>query len=153
MNQTEITFLQKKIADYPERIAKLQKRQEMIIVPSATEIESAIKGLNAYIIQLSAAKSSFDKIEAEAKEDTNNLQGYIDELEGSGQTAPESVRYSLVQLQHILMTAGTHTSCLEGLLENSKQAREKLELARKQKKTLDVVKLLRMIEKGDGYRL
>ena len=81
MNQTEITFLQKKIADYPERIAKLQKRQEMMIVPSATEIESAIKGLNAYIIQLSAAKSSFDKIEAEAKEDTNNLQGYIDELD------------------------------------------------------------------------
>ncbi|WP_026516877.1 hypothetical protein [Butyrivibrio sp. MC2021] len=153
MNQTEITILQRKIADYPERIARLQKRQEMIPVPAASEIEPAIRSLGAYIIQLTAVKSSFDKIGAEVRQDEEMLRGYLDEIAGSGQTAPETLRYSLVQLQHILMTTDTHTSSLEELLDSARQAREKLELAGKQKKTLDVVKLLRMIEKGDGYRL
>ena len=153
MNQTELTFLQRKIADYPERIAKLQKRQEMILVPSASEIESAIKGLSAYMIQLTAVRSSFDKIGAEALADKSSLEQHLNELSGSGEKIPETLSYSLVQLQHILMTTQTHSSSLQELLENAGQAREKLELAKKQKKTLDVVMLLRMIEKGDGYRL
>lgn len=152
MNQTLISVLQKKIADYPERIAKLQKRQEMIKPPAATEIETAVRGLNAYIIQLAATKSSFDKIEAEALLDTEKLKDLSDELEGQGEIS-DSVKYSLVQIQHILMTVGTHTQSLQALLDNAATAREKLELARKQKKALDVVNLLRMIEKGDGYRL
>ncbi|MDC7294283.1 MULTISPECIES: hypothetical protein [unclassified Butyrivibrio] len=153
MNQTEITFLQKKIADYPERIAKLQKRQEMIAIPAATEIDAAIKGLNAYIIQLTATKSAFDKIEAEAGEDTDKLMRLSEEYSSQNGDVPETCRLSLVQIQHILMTVKTHTASLGELIDNAASAREKLELARKHKKTLDVVNLLRMIEKGDGYRL
>ena len=153
INKTELTLLQKKIADYPERLSKLQKRQEMITVPSATEIEAAIRGLNAYIIQLSATGNSFDKIEKEAAEDTDKLLKLSNELSQEEGDVPETVQYSLVQMQHILMTIQTHTASLQELTENAKAAREKLELALRQKKTLDVVNLLRMIEKGDGYRL
>lgn len=153
MNKAELTFLQKKIADYPERMARLQKRQEMIMTPSATDIDAAIKGLNAYIIQLTATGNAFNKIEKEASEDTARLVSLSEEYSARAEDFPETCRLSLVQIQHILMTAKTHTASINELIDNAVAAREKLELARKHKKTLDVVNLLRMIEKGDGYRL
>ena len=44
MMNPEIILLQRKIADYPERIDKMQKRYALVRAPKANNIESAIKG-------------------------------------------------------------------------------------------------------------
>ena len=59
MELLQIKTLQRKIAEYPERISKLQARQKLIVTPSATEIGPAIKGMDAYLLFLRAGISSY----------------------------------------------------------------------------------------------
>ena len=69
MINPEVSLLQRKIADYPEQIDKMQKRYALVQAPKAVTIESAIKGLGAYIIQLRVNGGSFTKIRESINED------------------------------------------------------------------------------------
>ena len=79
MMNPEVLLLQRKIAGYPEQIDKMQKRYSMVLAPKAATIESAIKGLNAYIIQLKVNDSSFTKVGASISEDLARLEEVISE--------------------------------------------------------------------------
>ena len=151
MLNPEIALLQKKIADYPERIDKMQKRYEMVQAPKATTIESAIKGLNAYMLQLKVNSGSFSKVNEAASEDLVKLEDMM-QAAGTGEMT-ESLQLSHVQLQHAVATTETYLKSIDAQMDGAQEALEKLQLAQKQKKTFDVVNLLAMIEKGDGYRL
>ena len=54
---------------------------------------------------------------------------------------------------HAKATASDYVNSIDAQLDVAAVAKEKLELAQKQKKTIDVINLLTMIQKGDGYRL
>ena len=151
MNSQELNFLQRRIADYPERLNRMQKRYGAVFAPNASEISSAIKGLNAYMLQLKVNRGSFAKIQEEIESDCNKLEemeGGIDESNLS-----ESVRLSHVQVMHAKATAKNYVDAIDSQIDVAMTAKEKLELAQKQKKTIDVINLLTMIQKGDGYKL
>ncbi|WP_073390231.1 hypothetical protein WAA20_01465 [Butyrivibrio fibrisolvens] len=151
MNSQDLNLIQRKIAGYPERLGKMQKRYGAVFAPNASEISSAIKGLNAYMLQLQVNKGSFLKLKEEIEGDAAKLE----EIEKSLDRAElsESVRLSLVQVMHAKATASDYVNSIDAQLDVAAVAKEKLELAQKQKKTIDVINLLTMIQKGDGYRL
>ena len=151
MNSQDLNLIQRKIAGYPERLGKMQKRYGAVFAPNASEISSAIKGLNAYMLQLQVNKGSFLKLKEEIEGDAAKLK----EIEKSLDRAEisESVRLSLVQVMHAKATASDYVNSIDAQLDVAAVAKEKLELAQKQKKTIDVINLLTMIQKGDGYRL
>ena len=153
MMNPEVLLLQRKIAGYPEQIDKMQKRYSMVLAPKAATIESAIKGLNAYIIQLKVNDSSFTKVGASISEDLARLEEVISEETAGGKELSESLRMSYVQLQHASATVETYKNAIGAQLDSARTALDTLTLAQKHKKTLDVVNLLSMIEKGDGYKL
>ena len=141
MMTPEIIVLQRKIADYPERIDKMQKRYALVRAPKATNIDSAIKALNAYMIQLKVNSSSFAKISESITADLTRLEELMQET--------ESLQLSRVQLQHAAATVETYLRSIDTQIDGAQVALDKLKLAQKQKKTFDVVNLLAMIEKGD----
>lgn len=147
----EIILLQKKIADYPERIDKMQKRYALVQAPKANTIESAIKGLNAYILQLKVNNGSFTKLNESVATDLCKLEELMQTAWADEDEAKESLQLSHVQLQHTEATLETYIRSIDTQLDAAQTALEKLKLAQKQKKTFDVVNLLAMIEKGDGY--
>ena len=153
MMNPEVLLLQRKIAGYPEQIDKMQKRYSMVLAPKAATIESAIKGLNAYIIQLKVNNSSFTKVGASISEDLTRLEEVISEETAGGKELSESLRMSHVQLQHASATVETYKNAITAQLDSARTALDTLTLAQKHKKTLDVVNLLSMIEKGDGYKI
>ena len=153
MMNPEILLLQRKIADYPEQIDRMQKRYSLVMAPKAATIESAIKGLNAYIIQLKVNSSSFTKTGAAISADLERLEQMIQEETAGGKELSESLQMSLVQLQHASATVETYIRSIDAQLDSARTALETLTLAQKHKKTLDVVNLLSMIEKGDGYKV
>ena len=153
MMNPEILLLQRKIADYPEQIDRMQKRYSLVMAPKAATIESAIKGLNAYIIQLKVNSSSFTKTGASISADLERLEQMIQEETDGGKELSESLQMSLVQLQHASATVETYIRSIDAQLDSARTALETLTLAQKHKKTLDVVNLLSMIEKGDGYKV
>ncbi len=153
MMNPEVLLLQRKIAGYPEQIDKMQKRYSLVLAPKATTIESAIKGLNAYIIQLKVNSSSFTKTGASISEDLTRLEEIMHGLTAEGGEITESLQMSHVQLQHAGATVETYKKSIDAQLDSAQTALETLTLAQKHKKTLDVVNLLAMIEKGDGYKL
>lgn len=153
MMNPEIILLQRKIADYPEQIDKMQKRYALVRAPKANTIESAIKGLNAYILQLKVNSGSFAKINEYIMADLTRLEELIDEAGDSKDESLESLQLSHVQIQHAAATVETYRRSIDAQLDGAQVALEKLKLAQKQKKTFDVVNLLAMIEKGDGYIL
>ena len=153
MMNPEILLLQRKIADYPEQIDRMQKRYSLVMAPKAATIESAIKGLNAYIIQLKVNSSSFTKTGASISADLERLEQMIQEETAGGKELSESLQMSLVQLQHASATVETYIRSIDAQLDSARTALETLTLAQKHKKTLDVVNLLSMIEKGDGYKV
>ena len=151
MNSQDLNLIQRKIAGYPERLGKMQKRYGAVFAPNASEISSAIKGLNAYMLQLQVNKGSFLKLKEEIEGDAAKLE----EIEKSLDRAElsESVRLSLVPVMHAKATASVYVNAIDAQLDVAAVAKEKLELAQKQKKTIDVINLLTMIQKGDGYKL
>lgn len=151
MSDLEIKLLQKKIAGYPRQIDMLQKRYAMVIAPKSTEIGSAIKALSAYMLQLKVCRSSFSKLEQATRSDCQRLEELID-AECQGEIS-ESVQLSHVQIQHAQATIETYMKSIDAQIDGAVTAQEKLKLAQKQKKTFDVVNLMAMIEKGDGYIL
>ncbi|SCY68388.1 hypothetical protein [Butyrivibrio sp. INlla14] len=153
MMNPEIILLQRKIADYPERIDKMQKRYALVRAPKANNIESAIKGLNAYILQLKVNSGSFDKISEFINADLKRLEELMQEAWNGEDDSKESLQLSHVQLQHAAATVETYCRSIDAQLDGAQVALDKLKLAQKQKKTFDVVNLLAMIEKGDGYTL
>ena len=153
MMNPEISLLQRKIADYPERIDNMQKRYALVRAPKANNIESAIKGLNAYILQLKVNSGSFDKISEFINADLKRLEELMQEAWNGEDDSKESLQLSHVQLQHAAATVETYRRSIDAQLDGAQVALEKLKLAQKQKKTFDVVNLLAMIEKGDGYTL
>ncbi len=153
MLNPEIILLQKKIADYPEKIDSLQKRYAMAIAPKANEIGSAIKGLNAYMLQLKVCKNSFAKLYESVKADNDKLEMLIDQANAQGEDVTQSLQLSHVQIQHAQATLETYLKSIDAQMDGASVAKDKLGLAQKQKKTFDVVNLLAMIEKGDGYQL
>lgn len=153
MMNPEVLLLQRKIAGYPEQIDKMQKRYSLVLAPKATTIESAIKGLNAYIIQLKANNSSFTKTGAAINGDLERLEQMMREETAGGKELSESLQMSHVQLQHAGATIETYIRSIDAQLGSAQTALETLTLAQKHKKTLDVVNLLSMIEKGDGYKV
>ena len=54
---------------------------------------------------------------------------------------------------HAKATAKNYVDAIDSQIDVAMTAKEKLELAQKQKKTIDVINLITMIQKGDGYRL
>ena len=70
-----------------------------------------------------------------------------------GGEVTESLQMSHVQLQHAGATVETYKKSIDAQLDSAQTALETLTLAQKHKKTLDVVNLLSMIEKGDGYKV
>lgn len=153
MMNPEISLLQRKIADYPERIDKMQKRYALVRAPKATNIESAIKGLNAYVLQLKVNSGSFAKINECILADLTRFEELLGEAGDSNDESSESLQLSHVQLQHAAATVETYLKSIDAQLDGAQVALDKLRLAQKQKKTFDVVNLLAMIEKGDGYIL
>ena len=153
MMNPEVLLLQRKIADYPEQIDRMQKRYSLVLAPKAETIESAITGLNAYIIQLKVNSSSFTKMGASISADLERLEQMIQEETAGGKELSESLQMSHVQLQHAAATVETYIRSIDAQLDSAHSALETLTLARKHKKTLDVVNLLSMIEKGDGYKV
>ena len=153
MMNPEILLLQRKIADYPERIDKMQKRYALVMAPKATNIDSAIKGLNAYMLQLKVNSSSFSKVKESITQDLTRLEELIKVAGTDKDDSSESLQLSHVQLQHALATVETYLKSIDSQMDGAQVALDKLKLAQKQKKTFDVVNLLAMIEKGDGYRL
>ena len=151
MNNQDLNLIQRKIACYPERISKMQKRYGAVFAPNASEISSAIKGLNAYMLQLQVNRGSFLKLQEEIDSDAAKLEE-IEQSLGRAELS-ESVRLSLVQVKHAKATASDYVNSIDAQLDVAAVAKEKLELAQKQKKTIDVINLLTMIQKGDGYRL
>ena len=152
MDKLQLKMLQKKIADYPERISKLQERQNMIVTPSATEIGPALKGMNAYLLFLKAEKNSYQKLFCEASGDYDKLKSHID-AEGAGdEGASDSARISLVQLEQYMASIQNYINLMDSQIDNGEVVKEKLTLAQKQKENIDVANLLIMIKKGDGYR-
>lgn len=149
----EILLLQRKIADYPERIDKMQKRYALVMAPKATNIDSAIKGLNAYMLQLKVNSSSFSKVKESITQDLTRLEELIKVAGTDKDDSSESLQLSHVQLQHALATVETYLKSIDSQMDGAQVALDKLKLAQKQKKTFDVVNLLSMIEKGDGYIL
>ena len=153
MMNPDIILLQRKIADYPERIDKMQKRYALVRAPKATNIESAIKGLHAYILQLKVNSGSFAKVNESVTADLVKLEAMMQEAWADEDESKESLQLSHVQLQHAGATVETYLKSIDAQLDGAQTALEKLKLAQKQKKTFDVVNLLAMIEKGDGYIL
>ncbi|RKM55131.1 hypothetical protein D6853_10355 [Butyrivibrio sp. X503] len=153
MINSEIMLLQRKIADYPVQIDKIQKRYALVNTPKATSIESAIKGLNAYIIQLKVNNSSFDKIKEYIKVDGSRLDELMQQEQSGSVESADSLQLSKVQLQQAGAMVETYLNSISAQLDGAEVALEKLRLAQKQKKTVDVINLLAMIEKGDGYSL
>ena len=153
MMNPEIILLQRKIADYPERIDKMQKRYALVRAPKADNIESAIKGLNAYILQLKVNSGSFAKVNEFINADLVKLEEMMQNAWAEGDESKESLQLSHVQLQHAGATCETYLKSIDAQLDGAQTALEKLKLAQKQKRTFDVVNLLAMIEKGDGYIL
>ena len=151
MDKLQLKMLQKKIADYPERISKLQERQNMIVTPSATEIGPALKGMDAYLLFLKAGKNSYKKLFEEASGDYDKLKSHIDSAE-AGEEASDSVKISLVQLEQYMATIQNYINLMDSQIDNGEVVKEKLTLAQKQKENIDVANLLIMIKKGDGYR-
>ena len=152
MSSMEVLLLQKKIADYPERIDKMQKRYGTIIAPRSSEISSAIKGLNAYMLQLKVNRGSFAKLKQEIDQDVAKLEALEGDLDKAKELS-ESIRLSVVQVMHAKATTETYLASIDAQIDGAVTAKEKLELAQKQKKTVDVINLLTMIQKGDGYKL
>ena len=152
MINPEVALLQRKIADYPEQIDKMQKRYSLVQPPKAATIDSAIKGLGAYIIQLRVNGGSFAKISASIIEDLAAFEDMMQKTQADEQTK-ESLQLSHVQLQHAGATVETYIKTIDAQLDGAESALETLKLAQKHKKTLDVVNLLATIEKGDGYKL
>jgi hypothetical protein len=148
MINPEILLLQRKIADYPEQIDKMQKRYEMVRAPRAATIDSAIKGLNAYIIQLKVNSSSFAKVNGAISADLVRLEEL---MQAAGGDESQSLQLSHVQLQQAGAMVQTYIKSIDAQMDGAHTALEKLELAQKHKKTMDVINLLSMIEKGDGY--
>ncbi len=153
MLNPEIKLLQKKIADYPEQIDRMQKRYALVMAPKSTEIGSAIKGLSAYMLQLKVNRGSFAKLYQEIASDCSRLEQLTEKEAASGEELTESIQLSHVQIQHAQATVETYLKSIDAQLDGAVTAQEKLKLAQKQKKTFDVVNLLAMIEKGDGYIL
>lgn len=151
MLNPEIKLLQKKIADYPEQIDRMQKRYALVMAPKSTEIVSAIKGLSAYMLQLKVSRGSFAKLYQDIAADCARLEKLTGEAQG--EDLSESIQLSHVQIQHAQATVETYLKSIDAQIDGAVTAQEKLKLAQKQKKTFDVVNLLAMIEKGDGYIL
>ena len=152
MINPEVALLQRKIAFYPEQIDKMQKRYSLVKAPKADTIESAIKGLGAYIIQLRVNGGSFAKISASIIEDLAAFEDMMQKTQADDEMK-ESLQLSHVQLQHAGATVETYIRSIDAQLDGAESALETLKLAQKHKKTLDVVNLLAMIEKGDGHTL
>lgn len=153
MDLLQIKTLQRKIAEYPERISKLQTRQKLIVTPSATEIEPAIKGMDAYLLFLKAGISSYKRLYEEALGDFDKLNACIGNKNKSGEAVSESERISLVQIQQYMATIQNYIKIMDSQIDNGEIVKQKLLLARKQKKAIDVANLLYIIQKGDGYRV
>ena len=152
MINPEVALLQRKIAFYPEQIDKMQKRYSLVKAPKADTIESAIKGLGAYIIQLRVNGGSFAKISASIIEDLAAFEDMMQKTQADDEMK-ESLQLSHVQLQHAGATVETYIRSIDAQLDGAESALETLKLAQKHEKTLDVVNLLAMIEKGDGHTL
>ena len=152
MINPEVSLLQRKIADYPEQIDKMQKRYALVQAPKAVTIESAIKGLGAYIIQLRVNGGSFTKIRESINEDLARFEDMMQNTQTDDEMS-QSLQLSHVQLQNAGATVETYIRSIDAQLDGAESALETLKLAQKHKKTLDVVNLLTMIEKGDGHTL
>ena len=153
MELLQIKTLQRKIAEYPERISKLQARQKLIVTPSATEIGPAIKGMDAYLLFLRAGISSYKKLYEEASVDFAGLNSYIENKKSIGEVVSDSERISLVQIQQYMATIQNYIKIMDSQIDNGEVVRQKLMLAQKQKEAVDVANLLYIIKKGDGYRV
>jgi len=151
MDQMQLSLVQRKIAIYPEKISKLQDKQNLIKVPSADDIPSAIKGINAYLLFLRANYNSFIKLKEEIQIDSNKLEGYINNLNNAGEKVSESLQLSLIQANQAMASIQTYIDMTSSQIDNGEVVKEKLSLAQKQKESIDIANLLLMIKKGDGY--